>query len=107
MIKCICSELGSAVAGQCLEIVSSGFLIFIEPCTFLPARFSNSSSAMEEGSKSTCRRVSCAVASYDHPHLPKGQICGINVTEHAVLALFLDEVLQLHDIRIPGWFDPE
>jgi hypothetical protein len=65
---------------------------FTEPGTFSPAKYFHSS--MGGGARSTCRRVSCAVAGHGHPHLPKGQICGINATEHAVLALLPDQFLQ-------------
>ena len=37
-----------------------------------------------------------------HPHLPQGQIYGINVFEHAILALFLDEFLQLGYVHTPS-----
>jgi hypothetical protein len=41
------------------------------------------------------------------PYPPEGQILGIDVTERAVLALFLDEQLQLHHVDIPLWLDDE
>jgi hypothetical protein len=97
-----CLGLGR-VAGQCSQISSSASSSFIEPGTFLPVKLL--STFVEGEARSTCRRVSCAVAGRGHPHLPKGQICGINVAEHAVLALFPDEVLQDHYVLAPGNVD--
>jgi hypothetical protein len=47
-----------------------------------------------------------SLAMDGHPHLPKGQIFGINVTERAILALFLDEYLQPHYLA-HGWRNTE
>jgi hypothetical protein len=44
---------------------------------------------------------------HGHPHLPQRQVCGINVFEHAVLALFLDEVPQPDYVHTPIWLDSE
>jgi hypothetical protein len=78
---------------------------FIEPGTFLPMRFFRT--FMGGGGRSTCRRVSCAVAGHDHPHLPKGQIFGKNGVPSSVDALLSDEFFQLDYVHTPGWLDYE
>jgi hypothetical protein len=35
-------------------------------------------------------------------HLPKGEICGINVTQNSSFTLFSDELLRVIDIYV-GW----